>query len=160
MATRKVKPQRGSRNSLKGTSQAQPLQTERVRAQLGQSSRISSTSSNDVILEEKTVNRHDRFDWHSLYIYAICLVTILICLFSLVSFVRSIVDAVWPDPGYFDPYNIPKDSKLTSDQVKQNLSDQNQRLALKSMVNSLTTLVIAGPIYFYHWKLARKNRIS
>ena len=160
MATRKVKPQRGSRNPSRSTSQAQRSQAERVRSPRGQSSRISSASLNDENLEDKPVNRHDRFDWYSLYIYAICLVTILICLFSLVSFVRSIVDAVWPDPGYFDPYNIPKDSKLTSDQVKQNLSDQNQRLALKSLVNSLTTLVIAGPIYFYHWKLARKNRLS
>ena len=160
MATRKVKPQRSTRSVSRGATQAQPLQRQRVRTQQAQSSRIASASSKNGILEDKTVNRHDRFDWYSLYIYAICLVTILICLFSLVSFVRSIVDAVWPDPGYFDPYNIPKDSKLTPDQVKQNLSDQNQRLALKSMVNSLTTLVIAGPIYYYHWKLARKNRIS
>ena len=101
----------------------------------------------------------DKFDWHSLYVYAICLITVLICLFALVGLVRSVVDAVWPDPGYFDPYSVPKDSTLSAEQIRKNLTDQNQRQAMKSIVNSLTTLMIAGPIYFYHWKLARKNRI-
>ena len=52
-------------------------------------------------------------DWYSLYIYAVSLITILICLFSLVAIVRGLVDALWPDPGYFDPYNVPKESALS-----------------------------------------------
>jgi len=102
--------------------------------------------------------RADRIDWYSLYVYAICLVTILICLFALVSFVRSLVDAAWPDAGYFDPYSVPKESTLSADQIKENLTKQNQRQSIKSLMNSITTLVIAGPIYLYHWKLAKKSR--
>ncbi|MBM3711123.1 MAG: hypothetical protein FJW52_01980 [Actinobacteria bacterium] len=107
---------------------------------------------------EPIVKREDRIDWYSLYIYAVCLVTLLTCLFSLVSVVRGIVDALYPDPGYFDPYSVPKDSALSPDQIKENLTENNQRQAVKGIVNSLTTLIIAGPIYFMHWRLAKRSR--
>ena len=107
---------------------------------------------------EPVAKREDRIGWYSLYIYAVCLVTLLTCLFSLVSVVRGIVDALWPDPGYFDPYSVPKDSALSPDQIKANLTENNQRQALKGIVNSLTTLIIAGPIYLMHWRLAKRSR--
>jgi hypothetical protein len=107
---------------------------------------------------EPIAKREDRIGWYSLYIYAVCLVTLLTCLFSLVSVVRGIVDALWPDPGYFDPYSVPKDSALSPDQIKENLTENNQRQALKGIVNSLTTLIIAGPIYLMHWRLAKRSR--
>ena len=107
---------------------------------------------------ELIVKREDRIGWYSLYIYAVCLVTLLTCLFSLVSVVRGIVDALWPDPGYFDPYSVPKDSALSPDQIKENLTENNQRQALKGIVNSLTTIIIAGPIYLMHWRLAKRSR--
>jgi hypothetical protein len=108
--------------------------------------------------EPAIARREDRIGWYSLYIYAVCLVTLLTCLFSLVSVVRGIVDALWPDPGYFDPYSVPKDSALSPDQIKENLTENNQRQALKGIVNSLTTLIIAGPIYLMHWRLAKRSR--
>ena len=76
--------------------------------------------------------RNDRIDWHSLYIYAICLVTILILLFALVSVVRSLVDAAWPDAGYFDPYSVPKESTLSADQIKENLTNQTEGNPLRA----------------------------
>jgi len=110
--------------------------------------------------EPAIAKREDRIGWYSLYIYAVCLVTLLTCLFSLVSVVRGIVDALWPDPGYFDPYSVPKDSALSPDQIKENLTENNQRQALKGIVNSLTTLIIAGPIYLMHWRLAKRSRAT
>jgi len=97
-------------------------------------------------------------DWFSLYIYAVSLITILICLFSMVAIVRGVVDAAWPDPGYFDPYNIPKDSNLSPEQIKENFIEQNRRSALKSIVTSFATFLVAGPLYLYHWRLAKRRR--
>jgi ABC-type Fe3+ transport system permease subunit len=112
--------------------------------------------------QSKTVvpekGRVEAIDWYSLYIYAVALITILICLFSMVAIVRGVVDAVWPDPGYFDPYNVPKDGKLSVDEIKQNFIDQNRRSALKSIVTSFATLLVAGPLYLYHWRLAKRRR--
>ena len=80
----------------------------------------TSKVSSPVLAQSQTVaKREDRIGWYSLYIYAVCLVTLLTCLFSLVSVVRGIVDALWPDPGYFDPYSVPKDSALSADQIKE-----------------------------------------
>ena len=121
-------------------------------------SSISKVSSPVLTQTQPVAKREDRIGWYPLYIYAVCLVTLLTCLFSLVSVVRGIVDALWPDPGYFDPYSVPKDSALSPDQIQENLTENNQRQALKGIVNSLTTLIIAGPIYLMHWHLARRHR--
>lgn len=128
------------------------------RKQVAKAKSASPKVSAPVPIQSAAVaKREDRIGWYSLYVYAVCLVTLLTCLFSLVSVVRGIVDVLWPDPGYFDPYSVPKDSALTADQIKKNLTENNQRQALKGIVNSLTTLIIAGPIYIFHWRLARRS---
>lgn len=113
-------------------------------------------------LEPKAVRpekgRGEVIDWYSLYIYAVALITILICLFSMVAIVRGVVDAVWPDPGYFDPYNVPKDGTISAEEIKRNYLEQNRRSALKSIVTSFATLLVAGPLYLYHWRLAKRRR--
>jgi hypothetical protein len=95
-----------------------------------------------------------KIDWRSLYLYAVCLITLMVCLFSLVSLIRSGVNIAYPDPAYIDPYAT--EPKVNSAAVAAQLKDQNQRQAVKSMIDALTTLIIAGPLYLYHWRLARK----
>ena len=95
-----------------------------------------------------------KIDWRSLYLYAVCLITLMVCLFSLVSLIRSGVNIAYPDPAYIDPYAT--EPKVNSAAVAAQLKDQNQRQAVKSMIDALTTLIIAGPLYVYHWRLARK----
>ena len=100
------------------------------------------------------IYQQSRIDWRSLYLYAVCLITLLVCLFSLVSLIRSGVNVAYPDPAYVDPYATKPqvDSAVIAAQVK----DQNQRQAVKSAIDAVTTLIIAGPLYVYHWRLARK----
>ncbi|MFM7542523.1 MAG: hypothetical protein ACKO2I_03605 [Actinomycetales bacterium] len=104
--------------------------------------------------------RLDGIDWYSLYIYAVSLIAILICLFSLVAVVRGVIDAAWPDPGYFDPYAPANQNTngLTPDQIKQGYLDQNRRQAFKSIVTSAATLLVAAPLYLFHWRLAKRRR--
>jgi len=100
------------------------------------------------------IYQQSRIDWRSLYLYAVCLITLMVCLFSLVSLIRSGVNVAYPDTAYVDPYATKPqaNSALIAAQVK----DQNQRQAVKSMIDAVTTLIIAGPLYVYHWRLARK----
>ena len=100
------------------------------------------------------IYQQSKIDWRSLYLYAVCLITLMVCLFSLVSLIRSGVNVAFPDPAYVDPYATKPqvDSALIAEQVK----DQNQRQAVKSAIDAVTTLIIAGPLYVYHWRLARK----
>ena len=100
------------------------------------------------------IYQQSKIDWRSLYLYAVCLITLMVCLFSLVSLIRSGVNVAFPDPAYVDPYATKPqvDSAVIAAQVK----DQNQRQAVKSAIDAVTTLIIAGPLYVYHWRLARK----
>ena len=100
------------------------------------------------------IYQQSRIDWRSLYLYAVCLITLMVCLFSLVSFIRSGVNVAYPDPAYVDPYATAP--KVNSAVIAAQVKDQNQREAVKSMIDAVTTLIIAGPLYIYHWRLARK----
>jgi hypothetical protein len=100
------------------------------------------------------IYQQSRIDWRSLYLYAVCLITLMVCLFSLVSLIRSGINVAYPDPAYVDPYATAP--KVDSAVIAAQLKDQNQRQAVKSMIDALTTLIIAGPLYVYHWRLTRK----
>jgi len=100
------------------------------------------------------IYQQPRIDWRSLYLYAVCLITLMVCLFSLVSLIRSGVNVAYPDPAYVDPYATKP--QVNSAEIAAQLEDQNQRQAIKSAIDAVTTLIIAGPLYVYHWRLARK----
>jgi hypothetical protein len=98
--------------------------------------------------------RHDRVDWRSLYLYAVCLITLLVTLFATVSLINSIMNAVFPDPAYTDVYTKPENAPSAELLAQQ--EENNQIRALKSIFTSFTTIAIAAPLYLYHWRTARK----
>ena len=98
--------------------------------------------------------RNDRVDWRSLYLYAVCLITLLVVLFSTVALINSIVNAVFPDPAYIDVYAKPENAPSAELLAQQ--EENNQIQAIKSIFTSFTTIAIAGPLYLYHWKTSRK----
>ena len=98
--------------------------------------------------------RNDRVDWRSLYLYAVCLITLLVTLFATVSLINSIMNAVFPDPAYIDVYSMPEN--MPSAELLAQQDENNQIRALKSIFTSFTTIAIAGPLYLYHWRTARK----
>ena len=101
------------------------------------------------------VEVHAGIDWRSLYLYAVCLVTLLVVLFSTVALVNAIVNFAFPDPAYVDPYakieNAPDPALL------QQQEDNSQRQALKNIFTTFSTMAIATPVYLYHWRQARKT---
>ena len=101
------------------------------------------------------VEVHAGVDWRSLYLYAVCLVTLLVVLFSTVALVNAIVNFAFPDPAYVDPYatkaNMPDPALL------QQQEDNSQRQALKNIFTTFSTMAIATPVYIYHWRQARKT---
>ena len=93
-------------------------------------------------------------DWRSLYLYAVCLITLLVVLFSTVALINAIMNAVFPDPAYIDVYAKPENTPSAELLAQQ--EENNQIQAIKSIFTSFTTIAIAGPLYLYHWKTARK----
>jgi hypothetical protein len=97
----------------------------------------------------------------SLYLYAVCLITLVMVIFSAVGFVRAVVSLVYPDPGYYATIPIAPDGKGLADpaqyaqeQQKQqeNQRQQATRQAVLSLVGNGAMLLLAGPLYLYHWR--------
>jgi hypothetical protein len=99
--------------------------------------------------------RHDRVDWRSLYLYAVSLVTLMVCLFTMIALVNSFLDIIMPDPGYYDAVTSPEG--MTKEALRAQLEDDNQRRAIKSLISSTALLATALPLYLYHWRTARKS---
>lgn len=110
------------------------------------------------VAAKKTVEaevRHVGVDWRSLYLYAVCLITLLVVLFSTVALINAIMNAVFPDPAYIDVYAKPETAP-SADLLAQQ-EENNQVRAIKSIFTSFTTIAIAAPLYLYHWRQTKKS---
>ena len=101
----------------------------------------------------------ERANLRSAYLYLICLVTLVMVIFSAVNAVRNVVQLAYPDPGYFgyEPAFAPdgRDRRIDpaeEERRRQAARDSQQHQAVLGLVGSGTMLLIAGPAYLYHWR--------
>jgi hypothetical protein len=117
------------------------------------------TSATKTVAKKSAVKEevaHQGVDWRSLYLYAVSLITLLVCLFTVISLINRGLDLIVPDAGYVDPYVAQNDPKIDPEVIKQANIDQNRRNAIRGITSSLVTLLVTVPVYLYHWKLVRK----
>jgi hypothetical protein len=103
----------------------------------------------------------DRFSLRNVYLYLVCLITLVIVIFSAVNLVRGVVELMWPDPGYYGYTEPVKGDGLTGEEIaaqEQAAIDSQRRNAVLSLVSSGTALLIAGPLYIYHWRKIERER--
>ncbi len=100
---------------------------------------------------------HTGVDWRSLYLYAISLITLLICIFTVINLINRGLDLIVPDPGYVDPYAAQNGTKVDPEVIKQANIDQSRRSAIRGITSSVVTLLVTVPVYLYHWRLVRKT---
>jgi len=115
-----------------------------------------SVSKKAVATKKESAVAHQGVDWRSLYLYAVSLITLLVCLFTVISLINRGLDLVVPDAGYVDPYAAQNDPKIDPEVLKQANIDQNRRNAIRGITSSLVTLLVTVPVYLYHWKMVRK----
>jgi hypothetical protein len=96
-------------------------------------------------------------DWRSLYLYAISLITLLICIFTVINLINRGLDLIVPDPGYVDPYAVQNGTKVDPEVIKQANIDQSRRSAIRGITSSIVTLLVTVPVYLYHWRMVRKS---
>ena len=119
------------------------------------SAKKSTTTKKSVAKVEAKEVTHG-VDWRSLYLYAVSLITLLVCLFTVISLINRGLDLIVPDAGYVDPYAAQNDPKIDPEVIKQANIDQNRRNAIRGITSSLVTLLVTVPVYLYHWKMVRK----
>lgn len=95
----------------------------------------------------------ERLTIRSLYLYLVCLVTLVIALFAAVELTQSTVGLFYPDPGYLG-YAVPEEELSEAERLRQEeIARQSQRRNdVLGLVSSATTLLIAAPLYLYHWR--------
>lgn len=99
----------------------------------------------------------DRWSLRNIYLYLVCLITLIMVIFSVVSVVRSTVEMLYPDPGYYEaaPVDAKGQTGLTQVQLdKQNeiQRQQSRRQSILGLVGGVALLIVAGPLYIYHWR--------
>jgi hypothetical protein len=100
----------------------------------------------------------DRVTVRNLYLYLVCLVTLVVSLFAAVQLVRSTVGLLYPDPtgfGWYAPVEEPDGGAVDPqerERREQLARDASTRQSVLDVVGSATTLLIAGPLYVYHWR--------
>ncbi len=97
----------------------------------------------------------DRLTLRNLYLYLVCLITLVIAVFAAVQLVRSTVALIYPDPGFYGYYGEPGPGGPSEEELQRQeeaARDSERRHAVLSVVGAGTTLLIAGPLYLYHWR--------
>ena len=102
----------------------------------------------------------ERLTLRNLYLYLVCLVTLVMSIFATVNLVRSTVELLYPDPGYY-AYSAPAKEPGVSDEEQQrreqSARDSQRRQAVLALVGSGTLLLVAGPVYAYHWRRVQRE---
>lgn len=106
----------------------------------------------------------ERLSLRSLYLYLVCLFTLIVVLFATVSLVRATVELLYPDPGYYVSEPLGTDPAFRTEAGRRHQADaardSQRRQSVLGLVGSGTTLLIAGPIYAYHWRRVQRERPS
>lgn len=95
-----------------------------------------------------------RWSLRNIYLYLVCLITLVMVIIAAVGLVRGVVELAYPDPGAYS-FPIEKTPGVTEAQLKeqQRMQQQSQRRnAILNLVGSGAMLLVAGPIYVYHWR--------
>jgi hypothetical protein len=115
------------------------------------------------LLEGTAMAIQERLTLRNLYLYLVCLITLVISIFAAVNVVRSAVELLYPDPGYYGFDAPAKEPGLSAEEQRrreQAARDSQRRQAVLGLVGSGTLLLIAGPVYVYHWRRVQTERPS
>lgn len=107
----------------------------------------------------------------NIYLYLVCLVTLILAIFATVEVVKAAVEIAYPEPvwdavtvakpivppGETQPQiEVDEAAELRQREIQRQWSRRN---ALLNLVRNITMLLVAAPIYFYHWrKIERASR--
>jgi hypothetical protein len=111
------------------------------------------------------MNRIDPWSPRYIYLYLVCIVTLVMVIFATVNLVRSVAEMVYPQP---EMVIVPEPTREGSadaeawaaSQRDQQLNQQRwaTRNAVLAIIGSMTMLLIAGPLYLYHWRKVERER--
>lgn len=100
-----------------------------------------------------------RWSLRNIYLYLVCLITLIMVIVGAAQAVRSAVELLYPDPVGTFVEKVPTDENgkpvYTEEDWKRQQEagrESQRRYAVLSLVSSLAFVFIAGPVYIYHWR--------
>jgi uncharacterized membrane protein len=112
---------------------------------------------------ESDMTVQERTNLRSVYLYLVCLVTLVMSIFATVSVVRNTVQLIYPDPGvhayepYYEPAGRVEMDAGERERREQAMRDSQRHSAIVGLVGSGAMLLIAGPAYLYHWRRVQSD---
>lgn len=108
------------------------------------------------VAQKEPTMAKDRWSLRNIYLYLVCLITLIMVIVAAVGLVRSTVELVYPDPGYY--YSVPEKGGVDGrtqediDAEREYQEKQSRRQAILNLVGNGAMLLVAGPLYVYHWR--------
>jgi hypothetical protein len=102
----------------------------------------------------------------NIYLYLVCLITLIMVIFSTVNVVRSVVELVYPEPRLATVPAIPPTAErpptpeTDTQRTEQQAAYQQKwarRNAILNLVGNAAMLLLAGPLYLYHWRKIERD---
>lgn len=99
-----------------------------------------------------------------IYLYLVCLITLVMAIVATVNTVKSVVELAYPEPvqAIYPKPVLPESvedsqAEIAARQAEVKNQMENQRLwaqrrAVLNLVSGGTMLLLAVPIYVYHWR--------
>lgn len=97
----------------------------------------------------------DRWSLRNIYLYLVCLITLIMVIVATVGLVRSTVELLYPDPGYYTEPAKVEGEGMTEEEIEKQREYQeasSRRYAILGLVGNAAMLLVAGPLYVYHWR--------
>ena len=98
----------------------------------------------------------DRMTPRNLYLYLVCLIMLLVGIFAAVQLVQSAIGIAFPDadPSFGWTAYTPLDEEAGYLFSEEGLRQQE----IKDTVTAGITLLLAGAVYFVHWRRVQAER--
>ena len=114
------------------------------------------------------------WDIRKTYYYLVCFATLIMVIVGSVQIVQNVLDLAIPEEPYrptpidmyhrFErpgmegaddvPYTRAELEKMAAEEA-ETMRRQSRRRALRNLLGSLALVMIAAPVYMYHWKKVR-----
>jgi TRAP-type C4-dicarboxylate transport system permease small subunit len=100
----------------------------------------------------------ERWSLRNIYLYLVCLITLIMVIIAAVNTVRAVAELIIPTEG--DPYyrGAPlvegedgRDIEVVEKEAELWRLEERRRAYL-NLIGSVAMLLVAGPIYVYHWR--------
>ena len=111
-----------------------------------------------------------KWSLQQIYFYLVCFVTLIMVIVGAVNTVRAAVDVILPSPDNIGSYYMttPMEAKFVDGEyrdlfdpevVEKELARQNTinrknsvNQSIKNLMGGVFLILVAGPVYIYHWR--------